>query len=84
MNRVVAEYDAPLPADGVSDGTWDLLLDRQINVTAEGDDYYQHSALKVINANGVDPRGRERKVDTGAVIYRPGNVSSLSPPRCAV
>jgi transglutaminase-like putative cysteine protease len=58
VNRVVAEYDAPLPADGVSDGTWDLLLDRQIDVTADGDDYYQHSALKLINANGVDQRSQ--------------------------
>jgi len=58
VNRVVAEYDAPLPADGVSDGAWDLLIDRQINATAAGDEYYQHSAVKVTNANGVEQRSQ--------------------------
>jgi transglutaminase-like putative cysteine protease len=58
VDRVDAEYEAPLPTDGVSDGTWDLLLDRQINVTADGYDYYQHSAVKVTNANGVDQRSQ--------------------------
>ena len=48
------EYDAPLPAGGVSDGEWNLLMDRQINATANGDDYYEHSAVKVTNTSGVD------------------------------
>src|SRR6185312_5946781 len=64
VNRVVAEYEAPLPADGVSDGAWDLLIDRQINATATGDEYYQHSAVRVTNANGVDQRSQiDIKVD---------------------
>src|SRR5438309_11359462 len=50
VTSVTPEYAAPLPADGVSDGTWDLLLDWQINVTADGgDDYYQHTATKVVS-----------------------------------
>lgn len=57
-NRVSAEYEAPLPADGVSDGTWDLLLDRQINVSPDGDDYYQHSSVKLVNSSGVDQRSQ--------------------------
>ena len=58
VTRVTAEYDAPLPSGGVSDGTWDLLLDRQVNVTADGDEYYQRSAVKVTNTSGVDERSQ--------------------------
>jgi transglutaminase-like putative cysteine protease len=58
VTPLVAEYDAKLPDGGVSDGTWHLLLDRQINVTTDGDDYYQHSAFKLTNANGVDERSQ--------------------------
>ena len=58
IKPISAEYEAPLPASGVSDGTWELLLDRQINVTAAGDDYYQHSATKLVNASGVDQRSQ--------------------------
>jgi transglutaminase-like putative cysteine protease len=52
--HIAAEYDAPLPAGGVSDGEWNLLMDRQFNATANGDDFYEHSAVKVTNASGVD------------------------------
>jgi transglutaminase-like putative cysteine protease len=58
VEPVTPEYDAPLPSGGVSDGTWNLLLDRQINFTADGDDYYQHSATKVISTSGVDERSQ--------------------------
>jgi transglutaminase-like putative cysteine protease len=58
VKPIAAEYEAPLPASGVSDGTWELLLDRQINVTATGDDHYQHSATKLVNASGVDERSQ--------------------------
>jgi transglutaminase-like putative cysteine protease len=52
------EYEAPLPAGGVSRGSWDLLLDRQINVTADGHDLYEHFATKVITASGVDEQSQ--------------------------
>jgi transglutaminase-like putative cysteine protease len=58
VSRVAAENAAPPPAGGVSDGAWDLLLDRQFNLTADGDDYYQHSAVQVTNAAGVDERSQ--------------------------
>jgi transglutaminase-like putative cysteine protease len=58
VHGVVAEYDAPLPADGVSDGTWNLLVDRQIKVNADGADYYQHFAIKIINTSGLDRRSQ--------------------------
>ena len=56
--HVSAEYDAPLPAGGVSDGTWNLLLDRQINATARGDDFYEHSAVKITSTSGVDDQSQ--------------------------
>ncbi len=54
VKPVAAEYDAPLPSGGVQNGKWHLLFDRQINVTAEGDDHYLHSAVKVTSSSGVD------------------------------
>src|SRR5215831_2239841 len=58
VKPLAAEYDAPIPSSGVSDGTWDLLFDRQIKVTADGDEYYQHSAARVISTSGVDARSQ--------------------------
>ena len=49
-----ADYDAPLPAGGTPNGKWQLLFDRQINLTADGDDHYTHTAVKVISPSGVD------------------------------
>jgi transglutaminase-like putative cysteine protease len=54
VKTAAPEYEASLPASGVSNGVWYLMLDRQISVTADGDDYYQHSATRVISTNGVD------------------------------
>jgi transglutaminase-like putative cysteine protease len=54
VKAATPEYEAPPPAGGVSNGTWNLLFDRQLNVTPDGDDYYQHSAVKVISSRGVD------------------------------
>jgi transglutaminase-like putative cysteine protease len=51
---VTPEYAAEPPAAGVSGGAWYLLLDRQINVTAAGDDYHQHLAMKVLTAESVE------------------------------
>ena len=39
---------------GISDGAAVLLLDRQVNVTAGGDEHYQHFAVKLLNTVGVD------------------------------
>lgn len=52
------EYGAKLPAGGVADGAWDLLLDRQTRLNPDGDDFYQHSAVLVTNASGVDDRSQ--------------------------
>jgi hypothetical protein len=49
-------YDAPPPASGTPNGSWGLFFDRQTNVTAEGEDFYHHSAVKVISSSGVDTR----------------------------
>ena len=52
------EYGAPVPASGVADGAWDLLLDRQTNLNPDGDDFYHHQATLVTNASGVDERSQ--------------------------
>jgi transglutaminase-like putative cysteine protease len=49
-----AQYDAPLPSDGLSRGAWHLMIDRQVNVGARGDEYYEHSAIRILNAEGLD------------------------------
>ncbi len=48
------EYGASPPAGQVSDGSWALMLDRQINVTAKGDEEYNHVAYAIINESGVE------------------------------
>lgn len=50
---IIAEYDARQPANGGADGEWYLLLDRQIDVGAAGDELYRHVAVKVLSADGV-------------------------------
>jgi transglutaminase-like putative cysteine protease len=47
-------YNAPDPTVGIADGSWILLFDRQIDVTAEGDEQYEHLAVKVLDPVGVD------------------------------
>jgi transglutaminase-like putative cysteine protease len=54
------EYSAPEPAGETSDGTWLIALDRQINVTANGNDAYQYLAVRVSIAAGVE---RESQID---------------------
>jgi len=48
------QYDAPLPSDGLSRGAWHLMIDRQVNVGARGDEYYEHSAIRILNVEGLD------------------------------
>jgi hypothetical protein len=48
------EYSAPEPEGQTSNGSWLLALDRQINVTANGDDAYQYVAVRVSSAAGVE------------------------------
>jgi transglutaminase-like putative cysteine protease len=46
---------APAPANARAESSTEtLLFDRQINVTAEGDDYYQRLVTRVLNPDGVD------------------------------
>lgn len=49
--------EPPVPrtdrADGRSESAAVVLFDRQINVTATGDEYYQHLVTQVLNADGV-------------------------------
>jgi hypothetical protein len=52
------EYGAPEPAGQTSNGSWFLALDRQINVTADGDDAYQYVAVKVSSAAGVEEKSQ--------------------------
>jgi transglutaminase-like putative cysteine protease len=47
--------DAPGKPAG---GSWILLFDRQVNVTADGDDFYQHVAAKVLDDAGVEERSQ--------------------------
>jgi hypothetical protein len=48
------EFSAPDPVGGVSNGAWCVLIDRQINVNAAGEDAYQHLAMKALTAQGVE------------------------------
>jgi transglutaminase-like putative cysteine protease len=51
----VATVDTESARAGVrADSTETLLLDRQINVTAAGDDYYHRLVTRVLNSAGVD------------------------------
>ena len=52
------DYAAPTLADRVANGTLNLLYDRQINVTDEGDEDYRHYAFKLLNAVGVEDRSQ--------------------------
>jgi transglutaminase-like putative cysteine protease len=54
VQAITPDYAAPLPADGVAYGAWDLLLDRQTRVNPDGLDFYQHWATRIINASGLD------------------------------
>jgi transglutaminase-like putative cysteine protease len=54
VQAITPDYAAPLPAGGVADGAWDLLLDRQTRVNPDGQDFYQHSATRITNASGLD------------------------------
>lgn len=58
VQEATADYGAPVPASGVPDGAWELLLDRQTNVNPDGNDFYYHSAILVTNARGVDERSQ--------------------------
>ena len=45
---------ATAPTGGADASTWVQLLDRQINISETGDDFYRHIAVKVLNSVGVD------------------------------
>jgi transglutaminase-like putative cysteine protease len=48
------EYGAT-PTPGADVGpTWILLLDHQVNVLADGEDHYQHVAVKVLSSTGAE------------------------------
>lgn len=54
VDPLSAEYDAPVPKDGVGNGTYYLLFDRQFDVGVTQDETYTHIAMRAINADGVD------------------------------
>ena len=58
VKAATPEYAAAVPAGGVPDGAWDLMLDRQTHLNPDGDDFYEHSATLVTNASGVDDRSQ--------------------------
>jgi transglutaminase-like putative cysteine protease len=49
-----ADYAASPPKGDGSGGSWNLVLDRQYNVRADGSDSYQHSVIKITGSGGVD------------------------------
>ena len=53
VDRIEPDYRAPVPAGGGVDGEWYLLIDRQDEMRANGDDLYRHIAVKVIDSSGV-------------------------------
>ncbi len=58
------DYDAPEPTGETSNGSWLLALDRQINVTASGDDSYEYVAVRVSSAAGIEEESQiNLKVD---------------------
>jgi transglutaminase-like putative cysteine protease len=58
VDVAVPEYAAPDPVNGIAGGALNLLYDRQINVTEDGDEYYRHHAVKVVNAIGVEDQSQ--------------------------
>lgn len=54
----VPDYAAPHPANGVADGSLNLLYDRQVNVTAKGDEHYRHYAAKALDALAVEQQSQ--------------------------
>lgn len=52
IDLLPADYDAPAGA-GYSANARVLLYDRQINVTSEGDESYEHVVVELLNASGV-------------------------------
>lgn len=52
------DYAAPTPAGDVTDSAFFLLLDRQINVRARGDERFQHFAVRLLNQSGAESRSQ--------------------------
>ena len=52
------DYNAPEPTGQTSNGSWLLALDRQINVTAAGDDRYQYVVTKVATEAGIEEQSQ--------------------------
>jgi tetratricopeptide (TPR) repeat protein len=83
-----ADYDAPEPKGQLANGTWPLLLDRQVNVTATGDEYYVRYVQKAVNQAGlqgmgqvdlyVDPRYQGLTINAIQVV-RQGKVMDAAP-----
>ncbi|MEX0733937.1 MAG: DUF3857 domain-containing protein [Steroidobacteraceae bacterium] len=48
------QYEAPAPGGDVVDSAYYLLLDRQIDVRARGEERYQHFAVRLINDTGAE------------------------------
>jgi hypothetical protein len=47
-------YDAVEPSPSAGGGAFALLLDRQVQVKRDGDEFYWHVAFKITDAVGVD------------------------------
>lgn len=52
------EYDARTPPGDVAGSAYFLLLDRQINVRARGDEIFQHFAVRLLNQTGAESRSQ--------------------------
>lgn len=52
------DYQAQTPAGDVADSIYFLLLDRQINVRARGNETFQHFAVRLLNQTGADERSQ--------------------------
>lgn len=65
------EYAAEIGNDGLYDGAAVLLFDRQVDVTAAGDEYYEHFAVRVANSTGIDAWSQiDISVDPGYQVLR--------------
>jgi transglutaminase-like putative cysteine protease len=85
---VRADYQAPLPEEGVSGGSWFLVYDNQYDVRTDGADLYHHSAVKITSSGGLDDYSQinievdptYQRLDIHAVkVIRDGHVTDELP-----
>ena len=58
VDVMTPDYAAPVPPGDVVDSVHFLLVDRQIDVRARGDERYQHYAVRLISETGAEDRSQ--------------------------